>query len=100
MKGVFIIIDGIGDLPNKALKGKTPLEAAKTPNLDFFASHGKLGLMYPVKPKFTPASDEAIVSIFGNKLISAARGQLEAKGSDLNLTRGDLALREIGRAHV
>ncbi len=93
MKGVFIIMDGMGDLPNKTLKGKTPLEAAKTPNLDFFANHGKLGLMYPVKPKFAPTSDEAIVSIFGNKLISATRGQLEAKGSDLNLTRGDLALR-------
>jgi len=93
MRGVFIIMDGIGDLPNKSLKNKTPLEAAKTPNLDFFASHGKLGHMHPVKPKFVPASDEAIVSIFGNKLISSSRGQLEAKGVDLNLTRGDLALR-------
>jgi len=33
------------------------------------------------------------VSIFGNELISSTRGQLEARGTDLKLTRGDLALR-------
>ena len=49
--------------------------------------------MYTVKPGFIPESDEAIVSIFGNELISSTRGQLEARGSDLKLTRGDLAFR-------
>ena len=66
MKGIFVIIDGLGDLPNKRLEGKTPLEAAQTPNLDFLAARGILGYMYPVKPNFIPESDEAIVSIFGN----------------------------------
>lgn len=93
MKGILVILDGLGDLPNKLLDNKTPLEAAHTPNLDFLATRGELGYMYPVKPGFIPESDEAIVSIFGNDLISSTRGQLEAKGSDLNLTRGDLALR-------
>ena len=93
MKGVFIIIDGLGDLPNDQLGGKTPLEAASTPNLDFLATRGEMGYMYPVKPGFIPESDEAIVSIFGNELISSTRGQLEARGSDLKLTRGDLAFR-------
>ncbi len=93
MKGVLVIIDGIGDLPNKQLGDKTPLEAANTPNLDFLAARGELGYMYPVKPGFIPESDEALVSIFGNKLINSTRGQLEARGTDLNLTRGDLALR-------
>jgi len=93
MKGVLVILDGIGDLPNKSLDNKTPLEAAATPNLDFLASRGELGVMFPVKPNFIPESDEAIVSIFGNSLISSTRGQLEARGTDLKLTRGDLALR-------
>ncbi len=93
MKGVLVIIDGLGDLPNKQLGEKTPLEAANTPNLDFFAARSKLGYMYTVKPGFIPESDEAIVSLFGNKLINSTRGQLEARGTDLNLTRGDLALR-------
>ncbi len=93
MKGIFIILDGLGDLPHKLLDEKTPLEAAQTPNLDFLASRSQLGYVYTVKPGFIPESDEAIVSLFGNELISSTRGQLEARGSDLKLTRGDLAFR-------
>jgi len=93
MKGILVILDGLGDLPNKQIGDKTPLEAADTPNLDFFAARGELGQMHPVKPGFIPESDEAIVSIFGNELISSTRGQLEARGTDIKLSRGDLALR-------
>ena len=93
MKGILIILDGMGDLPCKQLDGKTPLEAAETLNLDFLATRGEMGYMYPVRPEFVPESDEAIVSIFGNELISSTRGQLEARGTDIKLTRGDLALR-------
>jgi len=52
MKGVFVIMDGLGDLPNHQLNDLTPLEAAKTPNLDFLSTRGELGYLYPVKPKF------------------------------------------------
>jgi len=93
MKGVLVIIDGMGDLPNKLLNEMTPLEAAETPNLDFLATRGELGYMYPIKPSFIPESDEALVSIFGNDLMNNSRGQLEARGTDLKLMRGDLALR-------
>jgi len=93
MKGILVIIDGVGDLPHKLLGNKTPLEVAKTPNLDFLAARGKLGYMYPVKPGFVPESDEAVVSIFGNNLMSSTRGQLEARGAGIKLTRGDLAFR-------
>jgi len=93
MRGILVIIDGMGDLPHNQLKGKTPLEAAETPNMDFLATRGELGLLFPVRPGFVPESDEAIVSIFGNDLISSTRGQLEARGAAIGLTRGDLALR-------
>jgi len=93
MKGVLVILDGIGDLPCRQLNGKTPLESAEMLNLDFLSARGKLGLMHPVKPGFVPESDEAIVSIFGNDLISSSRGQLEARGAGIKLTRGDLAFR-------
>jgi len=93
MKGILVILDGLGDLPHKLLNDMTPLEAAQTPNLDFLAARGQLGYMYTVKPGFIPESDEAIVSIFGNELISSTRGQLEARGSGIKLTRGDLAFR-------
>ena len=93
MKGILVILDGIGGLPCKQIGEKTPLDVADMPNLDFLSARGKLGYMYPVKPGFVPESDEAIVSIFGNKLISSTRGQLEARGTNIKLTRGDLALR-------
>ncbi len=93
MKGILVVLDGLGDLPSRQLDDKTPLEVVDTPNLDFLANRGEMGYMYPVKPGFIPESDEAIVSIFGNELISSTRGQLEAKGAGIKLIRGDLALR-------
>jgi 2,3-bisphosphoglycerate-independent phosphoglycerate mutase len=93
MKGILIILDGLGDLPSKQLDGKTPLESANMPNLGFFANRSEMGYMYPIRPGFIPESDEAIVSIFGNNLISSSRGQLEAIGAGIKLVRGDLALR-------
>jgi len=93
MQGILVILDGLADLPCKQLNGKTPLESANMPNLDFLAARGEMGWMYPVKPGFIPESDEAIVSIFANDLISSTRGQLEVRGTDIKLTRGDLALR-------
>ena len=93
MKGVLVILDGLGDLPLRQFNEKTPIDAADMPNLDFLAARGEMGWMYPVKPGFVPESDEAIVSIFGNNQIDSTRGQLEARGSDLKLIRGDLAFR-------
>ncbi len=93
MKGVLVILDGMGDLPIESLEGKTPLEAAETPNLNFLATRGEMGYLYPIRPGFVPESDEAIVSIFGNELISSTRGQLEARGAGINLAHGDLAFR-------
>ncbi len=93
MKGVLVILDGMGDLPVESLEGKTPLEAAETPNLNFLATRGEMGYLYSVKPGFIPESDEAIVSIFGNEQISSTRGQLEARGAGIKLVHGDLAFR-------
>ena len=93
MKGIFVILDGLGDLPHKQLDERTPLEIAYTPNMDFFATRGELGYMYPIKPGFIPESDEALVAIFNNNLLDSTRGQLEARGTDLDLKRGDLAIR-------
>src|SRR3989344_9098940 len=93
MKGVFVIIDGLGDLPHPLLKGKTPLEDAKTPNLDFFSSKGKLGNMYPINKNVVPESDAAVLSILGNNLFGSFRGYLEALGGGVKITAGDLSLR-------
>jgi 2,3-bisphosphoglycerate-independent phosphoglycerate mutase len=93
MKGILVVIDGLGDLPARQLNGKTPLESADIPNMDFLAARGEMGMMYPVKPGFIPESDEAIVSMFGNRQMDSTRGQLEASGAELKLMHGDLAFR-------
>lgn len=85
----------MGDLPNKDLDYKTPLEAAKTPNLDALARRGKTGLMYSVRKGVAPESDVAVISLLGYDPFkySTGRGIIEAVGAGINLKDGDLALR-------
>jgi len=63
LKLIYIVIDGLGDLPIRELGGETPLGFAHTPNLDYLASKGKLGLMYTVGKGVSPESDVAVISI-------------------------------------
>lgn len=93
MKKILIVLDGGSGLPHSALGGKTPLESADTPNLDFFALGGEMGYMYPVKKGVVPGSDNALVSMFGNDYRKCKRGVYEAIGAGFDLKKGDLALR-------
>lgn len=95
MKLIYVVIDGMGDLPIEELGNKTPLEAAETPNMDFLAKTGKTGLMYTVGKEIAPESDVAVVSILGYDPFKyeVNRGPLEALGSSLIVKDGDLALR-------
>jgi len=95
LKLIYVVIDGMGDLPTEELGNKTPLEAAETPNMDFLAKNGKTGLMYTVGRGIAPESDVAVISILGYDPFkySTGRGVLEAVGSDLTVKEGDLALR-------
>ncbi len=95
MKLIYIIIDGLGDLPLEKLEGKTTLEAAETPYMDSLARIGKTGLMYTVGKGIAPESDVAVVSILGYDPLEyhVSRGALEALGAGMNMKNGDLALR-------
>lgn len=95
VKLLFIVIDGMGDIPDKALAMKTPLEAADTPNMDELARKGKTGLMYTVGRGIAPESDVAVISILGYDPFKyyTGRGPLEALGSGVSFKDGDLALR-------
>jgi len=92
---IYIVIDGIGDLPIKELGDETPLGFAETPNLDYLASKGRLGLMYTVGKGIAPESDVAVISILGYNPFKyhVGRGPLEAHGAGLSMKDGDLALR-------
>lgn len=95
MKLIYVVIDGMGDLPIEELGNRTPLEAAETPNMDFLAKNGKTGLMYSVGEGIAPESDVAVISILGYDPFkySTGRGILEAVGAGLTVKEGDLALR-------
>jgi 2,3-bisphosphoglycerate-independent phosphoglycerate mutase len=95
LKLIYVAIDGMGDLPIKALGNKTPLEAAETPNMDVLAKNGKTGLMYSVKKGVAPESDAAVISLLGYDPFkySTGRGVIEAVGAGLKMKDGDLALR-------
>jgi 2,3-bisphosphoglycerate-independent phosphoglycerate mutase len=95
LKLIYIIIDGLGDLPIEELEGKTTLEAAETPHMDSLARIGKTGLMYTIGKGIAPESDAAVVSILGYDPFEhhVSRGVLEAIGAGINMKNGDLALR-------
>src|SRR4030042_3080084 len=97
MKIIFIIIDGLGDKPISRLKNKTPLEAAKTPNLDWLAEKGICGLIKPFYFPWQgyPNSDTAHLALFGYspKKYYLGRGPYEAVGIGFDVKEGDLALR-------
>jgi 2,3-bisphosphoglycerate-independent phosphoglycerate mutase len=95
LKLIYVVIDGMGDLPIKELGGKTPLEFADTPNMNSLAAKGKLGLMYTVGKGLAPESDVGVISILGYDPFKyhVGRGPLEAYGAGLDMKNGDLALR-------
>lgn len=105
MKLIYVVIDGLGDLPLTELKNETPLGIADTPNMDRLAWNGQTGLMYSVGKGIAPESDVAVISILGYDPFkySTGRGVLEAVGAGLPMKNGDLALRcnfaTIGRGN-
>ncbi|MCU0651447.1 MAG: alkaline phosphatase family protein [Candidatus Omnitrophica bacterium] len=94
-KILYIVLDGLGDLPLKELNNKTPLEAALTPNLDRLAQQGKTGIVYPVEIGIAPESDIAVISLLGYDAHKyyTGRGPLESFAEGLDIHDGDVAFR-------
>ncbi|MDH3339880.1 MAG: alkaline phosphatase family protein [Nitrosopumilus sp.] len=93
---IYVLLDGVGDLPHPDLQGKTPLEAAKTPTLDKIASNGRIGEVISVGKGIAPESDIAVFNMLGYKFNHAeyaGRGVIEAIGIGIDFKDGDLALR-------
>ena len=94
-KVLFVILDGVGDHTIKDLGSKTPLEAAKKPNIDYLAKYGENGVIYPIDIGVTPGSDTAHLSLFGYDPYRdyPGRGVFEALGTEIELKKGDVAFR-------
>ncbi|MBN2255828.1 MAG: cofactor-independent phosphoglycerate mutase [Deltaproteobacteria bacterium] len=95
MKYAVLLGDGMTDYPVDELGGKTPLEYARTPNMDRMAAEGTLGLVDTIPKGFTPGSDVANLSVLGYnpELYYTGRGPLEAASMDVRLGLNDVAFR-------
>ncbi|MBZ2165524.1 2,3-bisphosphoglycerate-independent phosphoglycerate mutase [Methanobacterium spitsbergense] len=95
MKGIIMIIDGMGDRPIKELGYKTPLEVALTPNMDKMAENGICGIMDPIRPGIRAGSDTSHISILGYNPyeVYTGRGPFEAAGVGVDVLPGDIAFR-------
>lgn len=95
MKILLIILDGLGDKPVLQLGNKTPLGAAKTPNLDWLVKNGICGLISPFlfPGEKNPTSEGAHIALFGYKDYFLGRGPYEAAGAGMELKREDIAMR-------
>ena len=93
---VYVLLDGVGDLPHPDLDGMTPLEAASTPHLDELCRNGVLGEVVSVGRGIAPESDIAVFNMLGYKFSHAdyaGRGVIESIGVGIDFRDGDLALR-------
>jgi 2,3-bisphosphoglycerate-independent phosphoglycerate mutase len=94
-KILYIVLDGLGDLPLKEFGDKTALEAAFTPHMDKLAQKGKTGLVYPVAKGIAPESDVAVICLLGYDAHKyyTGRGPLESYAEGMEMHDGDLGLR-------
>jgi 2,3-bisphosphoglycerate-independent phosphoglycerate mutase len=95
MKFLILLGDGMADYPSPELGGKTPLEAAYTPNMDRIAAQGTLGRIDTIPPGLTPGSDVANLSVLGYdpRRCYSGRGPLEAANMGIKLDQDDVAFR-------
>lgn len=95
MKYVILQGDGMADWPVAQLGGKTPLEAAATPHMDWLASRGAFGLAHTIPDGFPPGSDVGNMSILGYDpaLYHTGRSPLEAASMGVALGPEDIAFR-------
>ena len=94
-KLVLLVMDGLGDIATKEQNYLTPLEAAKTPNLDAISKNSAQGRMIPAAPGITPGSGPGHLGLFGYDPLEfqVGRGVIESLGLGLELKPGDVAAR-------
>lgn len=95
MKYCIVIADGVAGAAADELDGRTPLDAANTPNFDRASMLGRQGTLQTVPEGMDPAAGMAVLSILGIDPATSytGLGPLEAAGLDIELGPGDVVFR-------
>ncbi len=95
MKYLIILADGAADEPIASLGGKTPMQAAHTPNIDRLAREGVNGRLVTVPEGFHPGSEIANLGVLGYDVrkVFEGRGSLEAASMGIDIEEGEVAMR-------
>ena len=95
MKYIVILADGMADEPLEDLSGRTPLEYADTPMMDYLASCGQIGMVRTVPCGMTPGSDVANLSVLGYdpRKNYTGRSPLEALSLGVPMVETDVIFR-------
>lgn len=95
MKYIIVLGDGMADEPIDSLGGKTPLQVASTPSMDFIANNGIVGTLETVPTGFHPGSEIANLSVLGYDVskVFEGRGSLEAASMGIEIYPGEMAMR-------
>lgn len=94
-KYLIVLCDGMADEPLDELDGKTPLEAANTPNMDWLASKSEIGMVRTVPEGMSPGSDTANLSVIGYdpEKYYTGRSPLEALSIGVDMESDDVSFR-------
>ncbi len=95
MKYAVIVPDGLGDWPIPEFGNQTPLEAARTPNLDRLAQEGILGTLQTTPKGMYPGSDVCGLSLMGYDPLTCYTGRapLEAASLGVDVREGEKIFR-------
>jgi len=95
MKHIIILGYGMADHAIDRLGGKTPLQYADTPYMNFLAKQGKTGMLNTIPDGFLPGSEVANTAILGYDLnkVYEGRGPLEAASIGYEMQPNDMAIR-------
>ncbi len=95
MKYIILVPDGLADEPVKELGGKTPMEAAHTPNMDFLAQNGFCALTQTIPDGLPPGSDIGNLALLGYdpRKNFSGRASLEAANLGIKLKSDEVVFR-------
>ena len=95
MKYIVILGDGMADYPVDYFDGKTILEVADKPTIDYMSKHGELGMVKTVQDGMKPGSDVANLSVMGydTKKCYSGRSPLEAASIGVEMKDDDVTFR-------